>query len=170
MTHFLTVEVGIVKRYTSRNRLSVGDGGERLRRVQTVAIVLLAIALAAALITLLPGSTYKTDMRRYIQGQMLSECDDAVQQASRLSRTASTSSYDALARIRSEVYAIDTLNEALHDVGNEAYLIDPGVFTAMYTLLDTYNNKLITGIQTGEQQTQLTADLNSLHQLIEAIQ
>ncbi len=164
------MEVGFLKRYSSRNRLSVGDGGERLRRVQTVAIALLAIALAASLITLLPGASYRSDMRRYAQGRMLSECDDAVQQAARLSRTASTSSYDALARIRSEVYAIDTLNEALHDVGNEAYLIDPAVFTAMYNLLDTYNNKLITGIQTGEQQSQLTADLDSLHKLIEALQ
>ena len=159
-----------MKRYSSRNRLSVGDGGERLRRIQTVAIVLLAIALTAALVTLLPGASYRADMHRYAVGQMLSECDDAVQQAARLSRTASSSSYDVLARIRSEVYAIDTLNETLHDVGNESYLIDPGVFTAMYSLLDTYNGKLITGIQTGEQQTQLTNDLEALHRLIEAIQ
>ena len=147
-----------MKRYSSRNRLSVGDGGERLRRIQTVAIVLLAIALTAALVTLLPGASYRADMHRYTVGQMLSECDDAVQQAARLSRTASSSSYDVLARIRSEVYAIDTLNETLHDVGNESYL------------LDTYNGKLITGIQTGEQQTQLTNDLEALHRLIEAIQ
>ena len=44
------------------------------------------------------------------------------------------------------------------------------MFDGFYQLFDNYFNRLNVGSQTGELQTQLTADLDSLHFLIEALQ
>ncbi len=159
-----------MRRYSSHRGISVGDGDGGIRRIQGVVIILLAIALAVSLILLLPGASARQTAHRYTTAQMLEECEEAVQQVARLSRTASSSSYDVLAGVRSEIYAIDTLNRAEQAVFGGTQMIPQNVFTSLYATLDSYYAKLITGVQTGDLQTELSAGLMDLHQRIEALQ
>ncbi len=158
-----------MRRYSSRNAFSVGDSGRTRQRFQTVLILVLAAALVVALVWLLPSASDRREAHGFIVSRMLEECETAVSVTSRLSRTASTSSYDSLARIWSCVYAIDVLNQA-EQAATGQYLIPTEDFTGIYSTLDTYNSQLIKGKQTGDQQTQLTAELDALHLRIENLQ
>ncbi len=154
-----------MRSYAPRNMLSVGDGRGASQRVRGIVILALVIALAVALAVLLPYTADRGKAHSFHVSQMLEECDNAVATTKKLSRTASISSYDALARVRSNIYAIDILNRAEHEVTGK-YLVPADLFPGLYDLLDTYNGKLITGSQTGDLQTQLTSDLDQLHALI----
>ncbi|MBR3495018.1 MAG: hypothetical protein IKH38_06265 [Clostridia bacterium] len=158
-----------MRRYSSRPGVSFSDGSASIRRTQAILILLLAVALAVSLILLLPSANYRRETEHYYVNRMLTECDDAVQQAKKLSRTASTSSYEILAQIRSEIYAIELMNQANQAAGGPL-MLPQNVFDGFYQLFDNYFNRLNVGSQTGELQTQLTADLDSLHLLIEALQ
>ena len=158
-----------MRRYSSRNAYSVGDSWEKRRRFQTIVILVLIVALAVSLVMLLPSASDRRNAHSFIVSRMLEECETAVSVTSRLSRGSSTSSYDSLARIRSSVYAIEVLNQAEQDATG-SYLLPPETFTEIYGTLDTYNSQLIKGKQTGDQQTQLTGELDALHLRIEALQ
>ncbi len=159
-----------MKRYNTRRGMSVGDGDMSIRRIQGFVIIALALALAVSLILLLPGAGTRGTAHRWFTAQMLEECENAVQQASKLSRTASSYSYNVLAAVRSEVYAIDTLNRSAQEISDGRLLIPQDRFSAIYAVLDNYTDRLIKGTQTGDQQTELSGDLNELHLLIEALQ
>ena len=158
-----------MRSYSSRTMLSVGDGRGGSQRARGIAILVLAVALAVALALLLPYTGDRGKAHGFHVSQMVEECNSAVATTKKLSRTASISSYDALARVRSNIYAIDTLNRAEHEITGK-YLVPADIFPGLYELLDTYNGKLITGSQTGDLQTQLTGDLDQMHALIMQLQ
>lgn len=158
-----------MRSYSSRTMLSVGDGRGASQRVLGIVCLVLAVALAVALAVLLPRSGDRGRAHTFIVSQMLEECENAVSTTRKLSRTASISSYEAIARVRSSVYAVDTLNRAEHEATGQ-YMIPTETFTRIYDLLDNYNSKLIMGSQTGDLQTQLTGELDQLHLLVENLQ
>ena len=65
------------------------------------------------------------------------------------------------------MYAMDTINQLNVGLrGAGGYLVDNDVFTQLYSVLDVYSDKLITGMQTGDLQTELTTALNNLALLV----
>ena len=138
-------------------------GGSRL---QGIALLLLLALLAAGAVYAVPAVRYRSEAQRYFSARMLTECDDAVSNTTKLSRTASSNSYSTLAQIRSEVYAMDLLNQMNAGLPGGSFLIPESTLTGLYSLLDSYNSNLITGIATGDLQTELSGALNALRDML----
>lgn len=150
-------------RYTSRNEGFQSNGTPRLAdRIRNIVLLLLLIACIllgffGGRAMRLQAETHTTYIRR-----MQTECNDALTLTSSLSRTAGANSAATLGRIRSHLYAMDTINQLNAGLGNNGYLVSNDEFTTLYAVLDDYSNKLITGMQTGDLQTALTNQLTDL--------
>jgi len=151
-------------RYTSRGNNSMNTGGSRMRDRIRTAITL--VLLAAVIVLAIFGGqamSFKAETRTTFVRRMQTECNDALGLTSSLSRTAGANSAATLGRIRSHVYAMETINQL--NVGLDSasgYLVGNDIFTTLYAVLDDYSNKLVTGMVTGDQQTALTNTLNDL--------
>ena len=123
-------------------------------------------ALAAVILLAIFGGraiSFETETRSTFVHRMQTECNSALNLSSSLSRTAGSSSSAILGRIRSHVYAMDAINQL--NAGMEGkYLVNNDLFTSLYAMLDDYSDKLITGMVTGEVQTNLTAALTGLQE------
>ena len=110
---------------------------------------------------------FQADAHTTFVRRIQTECNDALALTSSLSRTAGANSADTLGRIRSHLYAMDTINQLNVGLqGAGGYLVNNDVFTALYAVLDEYSDKLITGMQTGDLQTTLTNSLTELSNLV----
>lgn len=147
------------------------DAAQRGFRWQNVALPVLATALIITILVSAPGAGYRNNVKELFVARMQSECDTAINNVKYLSRTASSNSNAQLAVIRSNVYAMDVINQSYASLeGGGQYLIDPALFTSLYDVLDRYYNHLITGNNTAEQLTVLSEQLESLHTVTAALQ
>ena len=129
--------------------------------VLLVAIIGLSIAVASL------GNTV-SDAKSYSIDQMQSESGQACRIVNELSRTGNSSSYNQLARIRSRIYAIQTINRFRSNVfGEKARLLSDDVFTSIYALLDEYEVRVNTGTNTSETQSALSAQINALNDYLD---
>ena len=131
--------------------------------------MMLVLLLAVILLSIFGGQAmrFKADTHTTFIRRMQTECNQALSLTSSLSRTAGASTSATLGRIRSCIYAMDTLNQ-IHvglDV-SEGYIVSNDVFTNLYAVLDDYSDKIITGMVTGDQQTALTTILTSLQEQV----
>ena len=79
-------------------------------------------------------------------------------------------SSSTLGKIRQHIYSMQTINDL--NVGLEGasgWMVEESVFSNLYTLLDNYETKLVTGMTTGDSQTQLLQTLTSLYQQVELL-
>ena len=152
--------------YMSRKGSSMQTGGNTMfSRVRNALILVL---LAAVILLAIFGGraiSFEAETRSTFIHRMQTECNDAVSLATALSRTAGASSSATLGKIRSHVYAMDTINQLNVGLGGD-YLISNDTFTSLYAIIDDYFNRLITGVVTGDSQTALANALTSLQQTI----
>ena len=155
-------------RYTSRSEGMQSTGAPRMKeRIKN--IVLMVLVVACILLAIFGGRamSFQADAHTTFIRRMQTECNDALTLTSSLSRTAGANSAETIGRIRSRVYAMDTINQLNVGLrGAGGYLVTTDAFTALYDVLDEYSNKLITGMQTGDLQTQLTTSLTNLANLV----
>lgn len=138
---------------------------ERIRNI--LLMVLLAACIALAIFGG-KAMSFQAETNTTFIHRLQTECNNAVILTGTLSRTAGANSAATLGRIRSHIYAMDTINQ-LHVGLNGAYLLDNETFSNMYTLLDGYSDKLTTGTQTGELQSSLTAALTELSNTVNGL-
>lgn len=153
------------KFHTSRGRQFHSETPNRLAvRIKNALLVLLALALIVSLIIGLPAIRYRSDARAYMLSRMEVECGDAQYVLTKISNTGGSSTYAQLARIRSEVYAVQILNQTYAALeGSGGVLVDEAVFTNLFTLIDNYYNHLITSAtNTSIVLTDLDAALSDL--------
>lgn len=130
-------------------------------------IVVLVAALVAVSVVAFPSMNYRTEAKKLYIERMQKECDTALQYSKYLSRTASSNSNAQLAAIRASIYSMDVLNQTYSSLEGEGHiLVDQNVFSALYNVLDNYYNKLATAMNTSEQLTDLTAQLESMKVLV----
>ncbi len=150
--------------YRIGSRGGMAEGTPTLwQRARDILILLLIAAVIALAVLGAQAMAYRTNAHELLVKRIQTECGDALTLTASLSRTAGANSSATLGRIRSHVYAMDTLNEL--NVGLEGgnhFFVDESAFTALYSVLDDYVNKLITGMVTGDLQTALTEQLNAL--------
>ncbi|MBR6029266.1 MAG: hypothetical protein IKP40_09250 [Clostridia bacterium] len=153
-------------RYTpARNRRPVRRSvGSRLRGILILAVLAAAVTV---LILSLPALRYRQEAEDYFGARMLTECDAAVGQLNKLSRTASGSSYTVLSEIRSRVYAADILNQTCVSLGGRQ-VVDQSAFDAVYTIVESYNANLLVGAMTANLQSELTNTLTGLRDQVAA--
>lgn len=158
-------------RYTSRNEGRSANMHPRM--MDRIRNAIIAILLVACILLGIFGGraiSLQAESRTTYIRRMQTECNDALTLVSSLSRTAGSGSPATLGRIRSHVYAMDTINQL--NVGLQGrYLVSTDVFTALYALLDEYSDQLSAGKQiTGDLQTTLTMSLNDLALLVNALE
>lgn len=152
--------------YMSRKGSSMQPSGNSL--LNRVRNALILVLLAAVILLAIFGGraiSIETETRSTFVHRMQTECNDAVSLVTALSRTAGASSSATLGKIRSHVYAMDTINQLNVGLGGD-YLIGNDTFTSLYAIIDDYFNRLITGVVTGDSQTALANALTSLQQTV----
>ena len=152
----------------------VSDGGmsrsQVLRgRLKNALILLLVAAVIGLAVTGVPAILARQDERTLILQRMQGECDEAVRQTTSLSRNAGADSSAILARIRSNLYAIRSLNALSESSGYGAPVSEDTLMT-LQNLVDRYLTYLTTGMDTGEYQTNLQNTLDALQLQINALE
>lgn len=142
------------------------------KRTGTVIKIAFAVLLAAVIaLSIAAGSLGNTvsNARASSIDQMQNESGQACRIVNELSRTGNSSSYNQLARIRSRIYAIESMNRLRVNVfGEKARLVSDDVFSAIYTLLDEYETRVNTGTNTSEVQSALSAQINALNDYLDS--
>lgn len=152
----------------------VNEGSQSLRqmnrnRMKNLIILLLTGCIVALLIIGIPAIRKNQDGRTYYIQRMQAECDEAVRQTTTLSRNAGADSAAILAKIRSNLYAIRTINSLNNGLGGKRLLQDEQVQTLQNTV-DRYLSFLTTGMNTGEYQTTLQNALADLQDIISKLE
>jgi|GEM_PF-7048561 len=134
-------------------------------------LILVLIASVAVLGFLyIRGSSYQSSSRTLFIETMQSECAGALALSRSMSLTAGASSYDALAKIRSSIHAMETVNEMYLSLEGPGHLlVSEDQFSHVYNVLDDYSSKLSTGMTTGDVSADLRTALTTLQQLTEAL-
>lgn len=143
----------------------VSRKGNTARNV--VIIVLLAV-IAALCVIGIPALNATSGLKNDYISILRTECYDALTTTDKLSRTASASSNTMLAHIRSNVHAMQVINNE-SDVGSSGKLLDETILSNILNEIDVYLDFVITGMDTGEKQTQLSNDLSALLDTIQAM-
>lgn len=157
-------------RYSPRAR---GDNGssQLRKRVQTIFILLLVAAVIA--LSIFGGSAmrYQSAAHDLFVSKLQTECGNALTLCNTLSRTAGSGSSSTLAKIRQHVYSMQTINDLNVGLdGASGWLVQEAYFSNLYALLDDYETKLVTGMTTGDYQTQLLQTITALYQQVEALE
>ena len=151
-------------RYSPHMRGGDGSSSQLRRRVQSIFTMLLLVAVIAL------AMRYQSSAHELFVQKIQTECGNALQLCNTLSRTAGSGSSSTLGKIRQHIYSIQTINDL--NVGLEGasgWMVEESVFSNLYTLLDNYETKLVTGMTTGDSQTQLLQTLTSLYQQVELL-
>lgn len=158
------------QRYTSRAQGGLQNGSRSLgNRIRNIMLAVLLVAVIVLAIVGGRAMSYQSEARTTYVRRIQTECNSALTLTPSLSRTAGASSAATLSKIRSYIYAMDTINQL--NMGQEgSYLVDTAHFTNLYSIIDEYYNRLITGMVTSEQQTQLSSALTDLLNILVALE
>lgn len=136
-------------------------------RVRNIIILILVIIIAVLCAVGIPALRSRSDNHTLFVQRIRSECDEALRYTNTLSRNAGADSAGLLAKIRSNVYAMDVINTlSINQDGTAGTLIPSADLTSVLNLIDQYQNVLITGMATGEQQTNLLNSLESISSIL----
>lgn len=158
-----------MNRYSSmrgKKRASVATSGasKSMVRLRAIIMIVLAAALAVSLAIGVPAINAKNNTHTFIVNRMATECKSAYDVSQTMSLTASTNSYEKLARIRSSIYGMQMLSSTNGVMGGKGgNLIEESVFNELYAQIEAYNNQLITGMSTANQLTDLQNALLNLY-------
>jgi len=153
------------RRYSQAGDGSMSFSQINRNRVKNIIILLLVIAIGILLYISIPLMRNRDDSRELYIQRMQSECEDAVRQTASLSRNAGADSAAILARVRSSIYAIRTMNSVYTSTGGHLLVEEERLVTLLNTV-DRYMSFLTTGMDTGEYQTNLQNALGELQGLL----
>ena len=156
------------RRYTNVNREGTSVSQIKRIRIRDAVIFLLAAGLIALAVISVPAMRREKEEKSLYIKKMISECSEAKERVKSLSRNAGADSAQILARIRSHLHGIRTLNET-YISRHKTQLVSDDSIRALMDMVDNYLNYIKKGQDTGEYQTnlqmaveQLENDLNAL--------
>jgi len=153
----------LYRRYSDVNEMSMPVSQMRRNRIKNLVILVLAAALVAAIVLMMPAVQSRSGMRGLLIQRMQNEIATAARLATSLSRNAGASSAAILAQIRSNIYAIITMNGVgIGMEGASGRLLPEEELTSLQNSIDNYLSFLTTGMDTGEYQTNLQNALDAL--------
>ena len=155
-------------RYVGQDGKNDTPSQRRNNRIRTAIMVTLVVALVGVLVYSASAVFYRNESQTMMVTRVQAECRGALTLTNSLSRTAGTNSSATLGKIRGHVYTMEMLSDMYLALNNRA-LIPDSVLDALYALIDEYSNKLITGMSTGDMQSSLLAQIQSLQLLLEGI-
>lgn len=155
------------RRYSQAGNQSMSITQRNQIRIRNLIILVLFLLLSSLCIISIPALTNNREMRLTYIHRMQTECEEAVRITNTLSRNAGADSSSMLAKVRSNVYCIETLNElSVNLSGINGTLIGDALVTNIKANIDTFLNNLTTGMDTGEQVTNLQGAMNNLLETI----
>ncbi len=155
-----------MKRHSSWQTASFGEGDRIVRRVQFIVILVLIAALAVSVVMLIPHLGVRGNMQRNYVSIMLQESNNTITRASQLSRTGGTGSIAPLSEIRSSVAVIKAVNTLYRENGGQTPLSDD-FLDGIIAQVDGFIEQMKTNVNsTGARQTQLQEDLTGLRDVI----
>ncbi len=158
------------RRYSQVNTNTVPVNQVRRNRLKNILILFLLAALIALAVVSIPAMRKQNSARDLYIQRMQTEVGEAVRQTTTLSRNAGADSAAILARIRSNLYAIRIINELnIAQEGASGRLLQEETLTTLQSAIDNYLTFLTTGMDTGEYQTNLQNEINSLQATINAL-
>ena len=149
--------------YMSRKGSSMQPSGNSL--LNRVRNALILVLLAAVILLAIFGGraiSFETETRSTFVHRMQTECNDAVSLVTALSRTAGASSSATLGKIRSHVYAMDTINQLNVGLGGTLVQHLPDVVSTGHS--DTVHDvELLAGGWLRTLTDQAIVQVNSYH-------
>lgn len=159
------------RRYSRDSVSGLSVDQRKTLRIKNILILILVVIIAVLCIFGIPALQQKSDNHTLFVQRMRSECDEAIRHTNTLSRNAGADSAGLLAKIRSNVYAMDVINTlSINQDGNAGVLVSTGDLSSILTLIDQYQSVLITGMATGEQQTALLNQLDAISTLLYSVE
>ncbi len=150
--------------YRYSQQMRGGIGATKLRQKLTqAALVILVIAVVVLGIVAQNALGFVGREQTQYSERMRSEVAQAITQVNSLSRTGGSTTTNMLGKIRQHVYAMEVIQN-IHVAlrGTSARLVEESAFKEIYTVIDVFDDKLQTGQQTKEPQSQLSTLLNNL--------
>jgi hypothetical protein len=141
-------------------------------RQQASKVLSIVLVIAVVILAILGGNAMRFEGKEQAlyRERMRSEAGSAITQVNNLSRTGGSTTTNLLGKLRQHVYAMQTLQQIHVGLrGNGQQILDASVFDSIYTVIDTFDQKLQTGQQTKEPQTQLLTLLTDLKTKIDGI-
>lgn len=158
-------------RYSPHMRGANDSGARVRRRFHSVVTLLLLVAVIGLGIFGGKAMKYQSSAHDLFVRKLQVECSTALQLCNTLSRTAGSSSSSTLGKIRQHIYSMQTINDLNVGLsGASGWLVQETYFSNLYSMLDEYETKLITGMTTGDYQTQLLQTLTNLHTQVQALE
>ena len=153
--------------YTDKsNDVMLTGAGVMRERIRTGVIIVLILAVATLAVLGGQAMAYRSEARSLFAVTMQTECVEALNQVSSLSRTAGANSSATLGRIRSNVHSMETVNRLQNNLEGGQAFVPSETFSELYTILDQYSSRLLTGMNTGDMQGELQAALEALQAMI----
>ena len=156
------------RRYSQTNGNAPSLTQLKRNRIRDLLILVLAGLLIASLVIGAPAVLQQNSTRSVFIQRIQAECDEAIRQASTLSRNAGADSASILARIRSNLYAIRVVNSLNAAQRSETLVQEDRILTLQNTV-DQYLTYLTTGMDTGEYQTSLQNALEELQEILNTL-
>ena len=153
------------RRYSDAAENTVSHVQVYRNRLRNILLLLMLLVIGALCYFGIPAIRRQGEQKTLFIQRMQAECDEAIRQASTLSRSAGADSAAILARVRSNVYAIRTANNLSASSGY-GYLIADSEILAIQENVDRYLAFLTTGMDTGEYQTNLQNSLMNLRSMV----
>ena len=137
--------------------------------VKNTAILVLVIALIVGAVFAVPAFRYRSETADTYLQRVRSECSTAISLTNTLSRTAGSGTNSTLALVRSHIYAMEVISTLNNGMGG-GYIIQPSVFSSLYSILDEYSSRMTTGTNTADQVTALQNSLQAVYDMLGAIE
>lgn len=149
----------------TRGGAARGMEHSRFDRIRSILLILLTVALVGVGIAGGQAIAFRAKAGDALVARMVTECNEAVNQISALSRSGGSDSAVLVGKIRACIHAMDACNE-LHASYYGGQVIQQSAFTNLYNTIDSYMAKLKNGTTTMEEQTNLLNDLTALQTLL----
>ncbi len=151
------------RRYSQVNNNTVPVNQVRRNRIKNILILFLLAALIALSVFSFPALQSRNRARELFIQRMQNEIFSAVDLVDSLSNNGRADSAATLAKIRSNIYAIRTINDlSIAEGGTEQRLLAEETLSTIQSDVDNFLNFLTTGMDTGTYRMSLQEKLKKL--------
>lgn len=156
------------------NKYTKGPGGAvnpvahaAAERVRNILLILLLATVVVLGIVGGRAISFRNKCEPTYVARMQMECDEALGNMNSLSRNGGYKAMAILGKIRSNIRAMEAINEVANTVSGDGYLVEPKVFTNLYSIIDIYNNNTEQVGGDRESETNLRTALTNLQILLD---
>lgn len=158
------------------NKYTKGPGGAvnpathaAAERVRNILLILLVVAVVVLGVVGGRAISFRNKCEPTYVSRMQMECDEALSSMNSLSRNGGYKAMAILGKIRSNIRAMEAINEVSNTVSGDGYLVEPKVFTNLYEIIDVYssNTEQVGGDR--ESETNLRTALTDLQSMLKKL-